>query len=263
MLTDSHCHLGDEAFSEDRAATLARAAEAGVRRAVVIASDADDAEWIAGYVGSPGSAREGVALWGTAGIHPHHAGEATPEMLARIEALLTSGDAVAVGECGLDFHYDHAPRRTQIDLARAQCEIAERTGRPLVVHTRSAESETRALLAGLPDGVRGVLHCFTGSEDLLREALTRGWYISFSGIVTFRRYTDAGVVRSVPEDRILIETDSPYLAPVPHRGRRNEPAHLVATCEVVAGMREVSFRALAEATTRNAATLFGLDGVDP
>jgi len=258
MLTDSHCHLGSDAFDEDRDAALTRAAEAGVRRAVVIASDARDAAGIRDWVGDGGEDHGGVRLWSTAGVHPHHAERATPDALDAVESLIADGPAVAVGECGLDFHYDNAPRGVQFDAFRAQCEIADRTGRPLVVHSRSADSETREVLAELPDGVLGVLHCFTAGEALMRDALALGWYVSFSGIVTFKRYEDHELVRAVPEDRLLIETDSPYLAPMPHRGRRNEPAFVVRTCEVVAEMRGVTAERVAHVTTRNASRLFSL-----
>jgi len=260
MITDSHCHLSADAFAEDRDEVLERTAAAGVSRAVVIASDAEDAGWIHDWIGSPGTPHGGVALWGTAGVHPHYAERATPEALDAV-ALLCGGPAVAVGECGLDFHYDTAPRQVQFDALHAQVEIADRTGLPLVVHSRSADPEMRDVLRALPDGVLGVLHCFTGGEALMHEALERGWYVSFSGIVTFKRFDGADLVRGVPDDRILIETDSPYLAPTPHRGRRNEPGYVARTCEVVAEMRDIGPEALADLTTRNAATLFGLPEV--
>jgi len=258
MLTDSHCHLSADAFADDRDAVLGRAADAGVGRAVVIASDADDAREIHEWIGSPGASLGGVSLWGTAGVHPHHADLATPEALHAVEALCREGPAVAVGECGLDFHYDNAPRDVQFEALSAQCEIADRTGLPLVIHSRTADAEMAETIAGLPDGVLGVLHCFTGGADLMHTALRRGWYVSFSGIVTFNRFDEVDLVRAVPEDRILLETDSPYLAPVPKRGKRNEPAFVAHTCEVVARMRGVSAEMLARTTTRNAATLFGL-----
>ncbi len=258
MLTDSHCHLGADAFDGDRDEALARAAAAGVGRAVVIASDADDARGLIDWIGEGGREHRGVALWSTAGVHPHYADRATPDALASVEALNADGASVAVGECGLDFHYDNAPRDVQIEAFRAQCGIADRTGRPLVVHSRSADEETRGALADLADGVRGVLHCFTAGEDLLRDALALGWYVSFSGIVTFARFDRPDIVRAVPDDRLLIETDSPYLAPVPHRGQRNEPAFVAATCAAVAEIRGVSPARVADLTTRNAAALFGL-----
>jgi TatD DNase family protein len=262
MLTDSHCHLADEAFADDRDDVLRSAAASGVRRIVVIASDAEDALDIHAWLGAPGVEHHGVRLWSTAGVHPHYAERATPEALDRIETLLSSGPAVATGECGLDFHYDNAARDAQFAAFRAQCEIAERTGRPLVVHSRSADAEMRRVIEGLPDGVLGVLHCFTGGRELMDAALRRGWYVSLSGIVTFRRFADHELVRAIPEDRILIETDAPYLAPVPHRGRRNEPAFVARTCAAVAEMRGVEAEALAETTGRNAATLFDLSGED-
>jgi len=257
MLTDSHCHLSADAFSEDRDQVVARMSEAGLARAVVIASDAEDATWISDWITGRGT-DAAPKLWGTAGIHPHSAELATPEALQRVAELTSLPQVVAVGECGLDFYYDTAPRAIQQAALEAQVAIADQSGLPLVIHSRSAEDETIQMLSTLPDGVRGVLHCFTGSRRLLEAGLSAGWHISFSGIVTFKRYDDADLVRAVPEDRILIETDSPYLAPVPFRGKRNEPSHVRQVAEVVAAMRRVPVEALIESTARNAATLFGL-----
>jgi TatD DNase family protein len=166
---------------------------------------------------------------------------------------------VAVGECGLDYHYDHSPRDRQRIAFAAQLAVAREHARPVVVHTREAEDDTRAMIVDAGrDGVRGVLHCFTGSHELARVALEVDWYVSFSGIVTFRKWTDDELVRLVPIDRLLVESDAPYLAPVPHRGRRNEPAFVPRTIERVAELRGLSVDALAAATTANARRLFGL-----
>lgn len=258
MLTDSHCHLSSEAFEDDRDEVTARMAASGPWRAVVIASDAADAAGIAEWLGQR-SRDASPRLWGTAGVHPHSADLATADALDSIETLLRQhDDVVAVGECGLDFHYDTAPRPTQHAALAAQVEIAERRGLPLVVHSRSAEPDTIRMLESLPDGVRGVLHCFTGSRELLDAGLRAGWHISFSGIVTFKSYEDADLVRAVPSDRILIETDSPYLAPVPFRGKRNEPMHVRHVAEAVATMRGRPVEEIIESTARNTADLFGL-----
>lgn len=253
MLFDSHCHLTADAFDDDREGVLERAREAGVLGLVTIASDADDAttalSWARGYEG----------VWSTAGVHPHAAERATPEALRRIRELLDDPDVVAVGECGLDFHYDNAPREVQFHAFRAQVEMAAETALPLVVHSRDADREMIAELRGEAGAVTGVLHCFTGGDDLLDVAIEAGWYVSFSGIATFKRFAGVEQVGRVPADRLLIETDSPYLAPVPMRGRRNEPALVAHTAAAVAAMRGLEVEELGKLTSDNAARFYGID----
>lgn len=253
MLFDSHCHLTADAFDADRDRVLARAREAGVVGLVTIASDADEAERAVAW------AKEREGVWSSAGVHPHLAERATPEALARVGALLRDEKkVVAVGECGLDFHYDHAPREAQLRAFREQIGIARDTGLPLVVHTRDADRDMIDELRGSAGDVRGVLHCFTGGDRLLDAALEADWYVSFSGIVTFRNFTGADQIRRVPENRLLIETDAPYLAPVPRRGRRNEPALLGHTAAAVAAARGVSAAEVAALTRDNAARFYGV-----
>src|ERR1019366_4914975 len=167
--------------------------------------------------------------------------------------------AVAIGECGLDYHYDHSPRGLQRRAFAAQLALSGETGRPVVVHTREAEDDTVAMLreAGAAS-VRGVLHCFTGSHALAHAALESGWYISFTGIVTFKKWPDDALLRLVPDDRLLVESDSPYLAPVPDRGRRNEPAWVVRTVERIAAARGISSAEVGELAVSNATRFFGL-----
>ncbi len=253
MLFDSHCHLTADAFAGDADGVLARARAAGVGRVVTVASHADDA------VDCLAIADRHADVWCTAGIHPHDAGQATPEQLARIRALLDAPRVVAVGECGLDFHYDHAPREVQRSVFRAQVELAAESGLPLVVHSRDADAEMITELEGAAGEVRGVLHCFTGGDALLEQALEVGWYVSFSGIVTFKKFENGAHVRRIPPDRLMIETDAPYLAPVPWRGRRNEPAFVGATAEAVARLREVPLDELVRTTFANASRFYGLD----
>lgn len=231
MSFDSHCHLTADAFQEDREEVMARARRAGVRGMVCIAS-------------TPADARDALRLaeshadvWCTAGLHPHEAGAPAPGWEAEVRALLDNPGVVAVGECGLDFHYDFAPREPQFRVLEAQVAMAAETGLPLVVHSRSADPEMTAVIRDLPPGVKGVLHCFTGGDTLLEAGLAAGWYVSFSGLVTFKRFQGEAQVRLVPADRILVETDAPYLAPVPFRGRRNEPAHVLLTTARVAEIR--------------------------
>ena len=261
MFIDSHAHLADPAFDPDRSEVLTRARAAGAATVICIGESlvaAERARAIA--ISEPGFVRF------TAGVHPHDAASFERDRdLAKIERFCESG-AVAIGECGLDYHYDNAPREVQRDVFSAQLALAGRRGLPVVVHTRDAEDDTRSMVveAGTA-GVRGVLHCFTGTVALATAALEAGWFISFSGIVTFKRWTDDAVLRLVPDDRLLVESDAPYLSPVPHRGKRNEPAYVALTIARVAAARGVPPDVLAERTAANARRLFGLaaDTVHP
>lgn len=252
-LFDSHCHLTDDAFEGDRDEVLQRAREAGVVALVTIASTPDDAD--AGIA----LARDHAWIRTTAGIHPHAAGTGTPEALERVRELLAREEVVAVGECGLDFHYDNAPRDVQRRVFGSHVELAHDTGLPLVVHARSCDEDMSAAVRDLPGGVGGVLHCFSGSDALLEVGLEKGLYISFTGMVTFRSFEAGHQVRAVPRDRLMIETDAPYLAPVPCRGRRNEPAWVRHVAEAVARIRGESPDEVAEYTMRNARRFYGLN----
>lgn len=251
---DSHVHLADPAFGEDRGDTVERARSAGAVALVCIGESLDAARR-AGDL----AARYPGFCFHTAGVHPHDAaGFDASRDPAGIRAELARG-AVAVGECGLDYHYDHSPRERQRAAFAAQLSLAAEHGRPVVVHTREAEGDTSAMVSDAGRaGVRGVLHCFTGSHALARAALDVGWCVSFSGIVTFRKWVDDELVRLIPDDRLLVESDAPYLAPVPHRGRRNEPSFVPLTIERVAAIRGASPDTLADITAANARRLFGL-----
>lgn len=251
-LFDSHCHLTDAAFRDDREAVLLRAREAGVTRLVSIASDVSDARAALALA----RAHEGV--WSTAGVHPHEAGAAAPDALEQVGELTAEAEVVAVGETGLDYHYDHSPRDVQRRLFDAHLALGAETGLPVVVHAREADADIAAALRNAPSGVRGVLHCFTGGDAAFAEAMARGWWVSFSGIATFRSFAVADLLREVPADRLLVETDAPYLAPVPHRGRRNEPAFVRRVAEGVAGHLGETLEALAARTTANALRFYGL-----
>lgn len=254
IFIDSHAHLADAAFSGDRDAVISRARSSGALGIVCIGESLDAATLAARLAAeNPGF------VFGTAGVHPHDAARFDAGRdIPRLRAHLQSG-AVAVGECGLDYHYDNSPRDAQLAAFSAQVALAADTGRPLVVHTRDAEDDTRRVIdeARVADVV-GVLHCFTGSHSLAEHALAAGWYISFSGIVTFRKWTDLDLLRLVPADRLLVESDSPYLAPVPFRGKRNEPAWVTHTLARVAMARGVDASELGRVTTDNAGRLFGL-----
>lgn len=251
---DSHAHLADPAFDPDREAVIARARAAGAVAVVAIGES----------LAAAARARELAAahpmfVYFTAGVHPHDAASFDPVRdPAAIRSEVERG-AVAIGECGLDYHYDHSPRPLQRRAFAAQLALAAETGRPVVVHTREAEDDTTAMVreAGAA-GIAGVLHCFTGSHALAHAALESGWYISFSGIVTFKKWADDDLLRLVPADRLLVESDAPYLAPVPDRGKRNEPAWVARTVERIAAAREVPAESLGQQAVRNAVKLFHL-----
>ena len=252
-LIDSHCHLNYEGLAERRDEVLASARAAGVTGFLNISTR--QREW--DDVIAVAEANEDV--WATVGVHPHEA-DAHPDLGASALVAATSHpDVIAIGECGLDYYYDKSDRAAQRERFQAHIEAARETGLPLVVHTRDAEDDTaemleRAVNAG---GVRGVLHCFTGTWELARKALDLGFYVSLSGIVTFKNAQDLQhTARKLPADRLLVETDSPFLAPVPHRGRTCEPAFVADTARFVAGLRGVEVDTLAQETTGNFFKLF-------
>ena len=251
---DSHVHLADPAFDADRDAVIARARSTGASALVCIGESLDAARRCREL-----AERFPGLCYHTAGVHPHDAASFDPERdLDAIRAEVQRG-AVAIGECGLDYHYDHSPRDRQRAAFGHQLALAAELRRPVVVHTREAEDDTRAMVedAGR-DGVVGVLHCYTGSVSLAEAALAVGWFVSLSGIVTFKRWDADDVVRIVPGDRLLVESDAPYLAPVPHRGRRNEPAWVGLTVARVAAVRGVEPVILGAGTADNARRFFGL-----
>lgn len=251
---DSHAHLADSAFDADRDEAIERARQAGCAAIVAIGTSPADSraslEIARGHSGFVHS---------TAGLHPHDAASFDPlRDPGLIRQLLLDG-AVAVGECGLDYHYDSSPRAAQRRAFTAQLALALELDKPVVVHTRDAESDMEAMVreAGAA-GIRGVLHCFTGPATLAEAALEAGWHISFSGIVSFKKWGGNELIRAVPDDRILVESDSPYLAPVPHRGKRNEPAFVSLTLAKIAEARGLSATEMGAIVTANARHLFAL-----
>ena len=256
MLIDSHCHLAGPEFAGDLEAVVARAREAGVTGALTILASDDEPELRqAGQV-----ARHWPDVRFSIGVHPHAAGHYADRPAEAAAATARAIDAQplarAVGEIGLDYHYDFAPRDTQRKVFAEQLALAARAGLPVVIHTREAEDDTFAILAdaGAADGV---FHCFTGNLAMARRALDAGFHLSLAGIVTFPRAVELKEVAAfVPPDRLLIETDSPFLAPVPYRGKRNEPAHVSRVCAAVAELRGSTPGELAEQTSRNFARLF-------
>lgn len=251
---DSHVHLADAQFSADVDEVVARARDAGARAIVCIGESPESATRAAGV-----AARYPGLVWFTSGLHPHDASQWTDAHAAQVRRDVAAG-AVAIGECGLDYHYDHSPRELQRATFRAQLALAAELDRPVIVHTREADDETATMLAeAASNGVRGVLHCFTGSQALAEVAIAHDWYLSFSGVVTFKRYTDDQILRLVPDDRILVESDAPYLAPVPHRGHRNESAWVSLTVARVAEARGTTPQALGALALANTRRFFRLD----
>lgn len=251
---DSHAHLADSAFDADRDEVLASARAAGCVGVVCIGETLDAASRAAVV-----AARHPGYVWHTAGVHPHDA--ATFDAAADTSVLRdhVARGAVAIGECGLDYHYDHSPRERQRAAFAAQLALARELALPVVVHTREAEDDTAAMVAAAGrEGIVGVLHCFTGTRELARVGLDAGWLVSFSGIITFKRWDDLELLRMIPGDRLLVESDAPYLAPVPNRGKRNHPAWVVHTLERLATVRGDAPAALARRCADNARRLFKL-----
>lgn len=256
-LVDSHCHLADPAFDADRDAVWQRAREAGVTSAVVIGAgggSASNLDALAVARAHPDAARAVV------GIHPHDAKDADPAALAEVERLAGDPLVSAVGETGLDYHYDNSPREAQIAAFRAHVAIAAAVAKPLVIHCRDAYADLRRVLEDARAlEPRGVVHCFTGTAEEARAMLDLGFSISFSGIVTFKNAEPLrAAARVVPGDRLLVETDAPFLAPVPLRGKRCEPAFVVETAACLASVRGETLAELCAATSRNARSAFAL-----
>jgi len=252
-LIDSHCHLNYEGLAERQDEALETARAAGVTGFLNISTR--QREW--NDVIAVAEANDDV--WATVGVHPHEA-DAHPDL--GVEALTDAAShqsVIAIGECGLDFFYDKSDRQAQRERFQAHIEAARVTGLPLVVHTRDAEDDTAIMIGKAVEegGVTGVLHCFTGSQDLARKALDLGFYISLSGIVTFKNARELQeTAKIIPDHRILVETDSPFLAPVPHRGQTCEPAFVADTARFVAELRGVPLEMLAQQTTDNFFKLF-------
>jgi TatD DNase family protein len=257
-MIDSHCHLAGDAFSADLEAVVDRAQNAGLERVLVILE--------AGNAQERAQAERLGALWGAVrvsiGVHPHaaHAFGGDPSRAADVvrAQVAETAAARAVGEIGLDYHYDYAPRDVQQAVFRAQVRVARELGLPVVIHTRNAEDDTTAILREEGGGdIRGVLHCFTGTRALASAGLDLGLYISVAGIVTFPKAGELrDTLKQVPLERLLTETDSPFLAPVPHRGKRNEPAYVARVVSALAELHGIGAPEVAAATTANFHRLF-------
>ena len=258
MLIDSHCHLNYKGLVEDRAGVLARARASGVQGLLNISTQ--QSEW-ASVVATAAAEAD---VWASVGVHPH---EADAHAGLERDALLASAEhpkVIGIGETGLDYFYDRSDRGAQRALFRTHISAARETGLPLIIHTRDAEADTAAILAEEMDAGRfpALIHCFTASARFARIMVDLGLTISLSGIVTFKNARELQqIATNLPLDRILVETDAPFLAPVPHRGRTCEPAFVKDTCAFVAGLRGMTSDALAEATGRNFVRLFSKAGL--
>lgn len=248
-LFDTHVHLADEAFVSDLDAVIGRASDAGVQQMVVIGIDATTCEQSLKIAASNG-------FRCSAGIHPSEAAKATEVDYARIETLLSGPLVVAVGEIGLDFYWPDPPPAPQYEVLRKMLSLASKYSKPVIIHQRNSAQELLKVIDEFELSAGGVFHCFSGDESLAREVIRRGFHVSAAGNVTYKKANWSEVLRSVRKDRLLIETDAPYLSPVPYRGKRNEPAHLTHTAFKVSEILGLTIEETAELTTRNAQRLF-------
>lgn len=253
-LFDSHCHVDEEKFDEDREEVLKRMAENGVTRYAVVGSD------LATSAGSIRFAQEHSEATAVVGVHPHEAKGWTDDTAGQLADWYKSSQAAAIGEIGLDYYYDLSPRETQIEVCRKQMELAYELNAPVAFHIRDAHQDMLDLMKSMKKHLTpGIIHCFSGSAEIAKEYLKLGYYISFAGPVTFKKapkLQEAAIL--IPDDRLLIETDSPYLAPEPVRGRRNEPANVRYVAMKLAEIRGTDFETVAAQTYENAMRVYGL-----
>lgn len=257
-MIDSHCHLADEIFQADLLEVIERSKGAGIERLLVILEAAN--------VQEEAQAKKALAVWpelrASVGVHPHHAKQYAGNALGAVDAVRKQIARLkfvrAIGEIGLDYHYDLSPVPVQQAVFRAQIRLARELKLPVIIHTREADTDTIDALKSAGGGeVRGVFHCFTGSVDLAKAALDLGFHLSFSGILTFPNAQELrNIARQVPLDRLLIETDSPFLTPAPHRGERNEPMRISHTADTLAALKGISVAELDKVTTANFHALF-------
>ncbi len=252
-MIDSHAHIDTKPFDSDRPRMLQRAWEAGLQAVIVPDIEPARRAHLIDVVNDDARLYRGI------GIHPHHIADQPLSELDRIEEGSVDSKVVAIGEIGLDYYYDFAPRDTQLFWFRKQIGIAKRTGLPIIVHNRDADDDVLQVLTEEQDGtLRGVLHCFSSGIEVLERALELGFHVSFTGNITFKKSVLSSVVSAVPADRFMLETDSPYITPEPHRGTRNEPAHVALVAEKIAEIRGTTMNVIAEITTRTARSFFGL-----
>jgi TatD DNase family protein len=247
---DSHCHLDNEQFNPDREAVIERALAAGVKRMVAVGTGDGPPDLEVGVR----LADRHEAIYATVGVHPHDASKATDNNYTQLSELLKHPKVIALGEIGLDYHYDHSPREVQKAVFIEQMRVAADAHMPIVIHTREAWDDTFDLLEQYwkPTGLAGIMHCFSGGPKEAERSLELGFYLSFGGIITFPKSLDIqAAAYTTPSDRLLIETDAPFLAPVPNRGKRNEPAFIARTAEKLANLRGVTVEEIVATTTAN------------
>jgi TatD DNase family protein len=250
VLVDTHCHLADPAFDADRDAVLARAQAAGVAHIVAIGETPERSEAVVALAAlTPG-------LSASAGMHPHDARRWSADQAAWLESAAARPEVVAIGETGLDYHYDFSPREQQRAAFEAQMEVSARLGLPAIIHAREADDDVLSVLRNHPRAT-AILHSFSSGPDLCRGAVALGHYVSWSGMITFRNWSSDPLIRDIPLDRVLVETDGPYLAPVPRRGKRNEPAFVTHTAARLAQVLDLTLEECMARTTENAARVFG------
>jgi TatD DNase family protein len=263
-LVDTHAHLDFSQFDEDREQVLDRAASEGVTRIVTVGFDLDSSRQIVGLTGGH------AGLWGCVGVHPHQASRVTPEGLESLKGLSAHHNVVAIGEVGLDYHRDRSPRDVQRQVFSQQLELAADTGKPVVIHDRAAHGDVMRIVRGWAEGVGsssnrlkpplGVVHCFSGDRTMAEELFELGFYISVAGPVTFPNASRLQeLVRRLPVDRLLLETDCPFLSPHPYRGKRNEPANVKLVAQKIAEIKDMSLEDVSRVTTENACRVFRLE----
>jgi len=252
MLVDTHAHLDSADFKHDLQEVISRSSAAGVHAIVTVGSDLESSRQAVAL------AQQHPCIYAAVGIHPHEAAQVGPDGLTELVRLSEHRAVVAIGEIGLDFYRHLSPADKQREVFVAQLELAQRINKPVIIHDRQAHTETMSILREKAQNLRGVLHCFSGDRDMATQAMQMGFYISFAGPVTFlnaRRLQE--LVRELPLDHMLIETDCPYLAPHPHRGQRNEPAYVRLVAAKIAPLKAIPLERVAEVTTANAKQLFG------
>jgi TatD DNase family protein len=253
ILVDTHAHLDDRQFSNDRAETIERSFAADVGCIITVGTNLDSSRAASDLAHQYGS------VYAAVGVHPHDATKVQPDTLAKLMQCAHDERVVAIGEIGLDFYRNLSPRDVQRETFVAQLDLARQVDKPVIIHDRDAHAETMAILRENGPNWRGVLHCFSGDREMALEAIQMGLYISFAGPVTFQNaHRLQKLARELPLERIVIETDCPYLAPQPHRGQRNEPAYVRWVAAKIAALRALPLEKVAQATTENAKRLFGL-----
>lgn len=254
MIIDSHAHLDDTRFNKDRDKLIKELKENGIELAINIGSDLKTS------IASAALADKHENIYAAVGIHPHSAKEVDQSTIEILRSFAARDKVVAIGEIGLDFHYDNSPRDIQKKWFKEQIKLAKEVNLPIVVHSRESDQEVLDIIKEAQDGtLRGVLHCFSGSVELAKEFIKLGFYISLAGPVTFKNArVPKEVAKAVPLDKLLVETDSPYLTPEPYRGKRNEPIYTKYVAGTIADLRGISYEELAKATNRNTRDLFGI-----